>query len=492
MGLLERLEDYTAGDMYPFHMPGHKRQGFLEKGPCAFPNPYLIDITEINGFDNLHHATGILKESMDWAAKQYGAKKTYYLVNGSTCGILSAVFATTKCGGKMLISRNCHLSVYHGIVLNRIEPEYVYPESIDSFGINGEIRAKEIEEILSENKKMADHGRDKRIEAVLLVSPTYEGIVSDIRRIAKIVHAFQIPLIVDEAHGAHLSFAPEDNFFPESALSQGADLVIQSLHKTLPSLTQTALLHVKSDRIDQNKVERYLRIFQSSSPSYLLMAGMERCIRYMVQEGRDEMIRYKGRLVHFYEKMHKLKKLKMLDGAHKDPSKLVISAQWTEGLSGEKLKDILRERFHLEAELCAPEYVLAMTSLMDTDAGFARLEEALLAIDREYVAFGKKESRKKIFSCIMPSATQVLSPARALEEEEFRIPLAEATGNISKEFVFLYPPGIPILVPGEKVSKEILSRIFSFQSAGLPLQGLSDPEFSTILAVACPDKSMIK
>jgi arginine decarboxylase len=183
--------------------------------------------------------------------------------------------------------------------------------------------------------------------------------------------------------------------------------------------------------------------------------------------------------------MRQLKTLKVLEGGQKDPSKVVIATQMAKGLNGAILGKILRERFHLEVEFCAPEYVLAMTSLMDTDEGFLRLEEALLAIDQELEDCGRDGDIKKILSCDIPPARQMISPAIALEEKEACVPLEASEGRISKEFVFLYPPGIPILTPGEQISKEILSHIVSWREAGLPVQGLTDSKLSTILTVAC-------
>lgn len=171
--LLEKLENYGKSDFYPFHMPGHKRQDFLN----GFPDPYSIDITEIDGFDNLHHAEGILKESMERAAEIYGADQTCYLVNGSTCGILSAVCGSTAWGGKLLMARNCHKSAYHGLILNHLEPVYVYPSYLEGPGISGGVCPSDVRRILEQDKK-------REIQAVLVVSPTYEGVVSDIAGIA--------------------------------------------------------------------------------------------------------------------------------------------------------------------------------------------------------------------------------------------------------------------------------------------------------------------
>ena len=395
-GLLERLTEYAGSDAYPFHMPGHKRREIPDGIPGGFPDPYGIDITEIDGFDNLHHAEGILKDAMETAAAIYGADRSWYLVNGSTCGILSAVFATTENGGKILTARNCHKAVYHAICLNRLEAEYLYPEEITEFGINGGIRAEDVRKAL---EKDAMHcagnsgdvrGKITKIQAVLITSPTYEGVVSDIRAIADAAHEYGIPLIVDEAHGAHLEYADQCHSFPKSALEYGADIVIQSLHKTLPCFTQTAILHVKGKFVDQDRVSRYLSMFQTSSPSYLFMAGMERCIRYMDGDGRNGMVRYEKRLEHFMERMEGLQVLEVLDreicGKYRtvagwDPSKIVVSTMRAEDFHGEELAETLRRKYHLEMEMTAPEYVIAMTSLMDTEEGFERLGTALLEID---------------------------------------------------------------------------------------------------------------
>ena len=254
--LLEKLEEYSQSDYYPLHMPGHKRN------ISHFGDPFRLDITEIDGFDNLHHAEGVLLEAQQRAAALYGAEESFYLINGSTCGILAAISACTKRGGRILMGRNCHKAAYHGVFLNGLKAAYLYPETDFVRGINGAVTPETVRKAL----------REQHPEAVFLTSPTYDGVVSDIRSIAEIVHKAGAILIVDEAHGAHFAMSP---YFPESALSCGADLVINSLHKTMPSLTQTALLHVQGKRVDRERLKMYLGIYQSSSPSYVLMAGMD-------------------------------------------------------------------------------------------------------------------------------------------------------------------------------------------------------------------------
>ena len=514
-GLLERLTEYAGSDAYPFHMPGHKRREIPDGIPGGFPDPYGIDITEIDGFDNLHHAEGILKDAMDEAAAIYGADRSWYLVNGSTCGILSAVFATTENGGKILTARNCHKAVYHAICLNRLEAEYLYPEEITEFGINGGIRAEDVRKALEKDAMRCAgnsgdvRGKITKIQAVLITSPTYEGVVSDIRAIADAAHEYGIPLIVDEAHGAHLEFADQCHSFPKSALKYGADLVIQSLHKTLPSFTQTAILHVKGKLVDQDRVSRYLSMFQTSSPSYLFMAGMERCIRYMDGDGRNEMVRYEERLEHFMKRMEGLQVLEILDreicGKYRtvvgwDPSKIVVSTMRAEEFHGEELAETLRRKYHLEMEMTAPEYVIAMTSLMDTEEGFERLGTALLEIDgalrrrMEPEQQKEKGELKEKERCETPEGleSKLSHPIRrmliceAMDADTERTAFQDTVGKVSAEFVYLYPPGIPIIAPGEVFTDAIVEKIMAYKAAGLLVQGPADPDADVILTCQTP------
>lgn len=514
-GLLERLTEYAGSDAYPFHMPGHKRREIPDGIPGGFPDPYGIDITEIDGFDNLHHAEGILKDAMDEAAAIYGADRSWYLVNGSTCGILSAVFATTENGGKILTARNCHKAVYHAICLNRLEAEYLYPEEITEFGINGGIRAEDVRKALEKDAMRCAgnsgnvRGKITKIQVVLITSPTYEGVVSDIRAIADAAHEYGIPLIVDEAHGAHLEYADQCHSFPKSALEYGADIVIQSLHKTLPCFTQTAILHVKGKLVDQDRVSRYLSMFQTSSPSYLFMAGMERCIRYMDGDGRNEMVRYEERLEHFMKRMEGLQVLEVLDreicGKYRtvagwDPSKIVVSTMRAEDFHGEELAETLRRKYHLEMEMTAPEYVIAMTSLMDTEEGFERLGTALLEIDgalRHCVESEQQKEKgesKEKERCETPEATEskVLHPIRrmliceAMDADTERTAFQDTVGKVSAEFVYLYPPGIPIIAPGEVFTDAIVEKIMAYKAAGLLVQGPADPDADVILTCQTP------
>ena len=366
------LDQYSRTDFYPFHMPGHKRQVHTE----YLSNPYAVDITEITDFDNLHHAEGIIKENQDMAAELYHADKTWFLINGSTAGILAAVSACTSRGGKLLMARNCHKAVYHAAYLRGLETSYIYPSYEPACGLNGRISPDDVEKVLQENAG---------IEAVIITSPSYDGVVSDIEQIAKMVHSYGIPLIVDEAHGAHFAFG---EYFPTSALDLGADIVIHSLHKTLPAMTQTALLHKKGNRVSGERLEEFLGIYETSSPSYILMGGISYCLRFLKEQGKQKFEMFQENLKWAREKMKTMKVLHLVgeelieenDIFDLDYSKMIISTVNAD-INGPQLHEILRKKYHLEMEMEAEQYVLALTSVMDSREGFDRLVKALLEID---------------------------------------------------------------------------------------------------------------
>lgn len=480
--LYQQLERYRDSDFYPFHMPGHKRQS----GLCM--EPYGIDITEIEGFDNLHHAEGILLDAQRRAARLYHAEETFYLVNGSTCGILAAVSAAVPRGKMLLMARNCHKAAYHAVLLRDLQAEYLYPQADMVRGINGAVSVDAVREALRLNPE---------IRAVLVTSPTYDGIVSDIRGIADAVHTAGKILIVDEAHGAHFGMHP---YFPEHALSCGADLVINSVHKTLPAMTQTALLHVQGERVDRERLRRYLGIFQSSSPSYVLMAGIDNCVHLLEQQGEQLFSAFVKRLSRLRERLSGMQVLHLVDGTERelycfdfDRSKVLISTERSM-VNGSVLCRWLRERYHLEMEMEAEHYVTAITTIADTCEGMQRFGDALLEIDNE-LAVGKlpagsvpKADRKDPEG--IPGGWHqneaVMRIAAASDARRQQSRLEASCGRISAEFVYLYPPGIPLLVPGERITQELLDRLYRYRSLGMKLQGLADYRCEEIFVVAEP------
>ena len=475
--LRSALEQLQKSDMYPFHMPGHKRQetDYLEQ------SGYRKDITEIDGFDNLHYPEGIIKEEQEFAAALFGAKESFFLINGSSCGVLAAVaIAKDKDRDKkLLMGRNSHKSAYNGLYLWDIKAEYLYPAQYKNVSFMGAISLREVEHALFTSD---DYG------AVFITSPTYEGILSDIKGICKLAHKKGIPVIVDEAHGAHLGIFGGDGYFPAGALAAGADVVIQSLHKTLPSLTQTAILHVQGDLVDVKKLKARLSMLQSSSPSYILMESISACLHACDEKKEDYRKNYKARLEAFYKEMESLSRLKVLTpedlfGAQgtkpvKDPGKILIHVG-NSGLKGRQLYDILRESYHLQPEMAAKDYVIAMTSIADSEEGFSRLAAALKAIDHE--ASGLEEKLQTNIE--LKSLEVVYSIRQALEADKQQAELSESAGRISGEFLYLYPPGIPFLVPGEKIDESVLRFIGEAKETGLTLQGMEDPLHRQILCI---------
>lgn len=471
--LYEQLTQYTATDAYPLHMPGHKRRSPEEltgqkKVVGRTELPYDIDITEIDGFDNLHHAEGILLDAKKRLAALYESEESFYLINGSTGGILSAVSACTTMHGKILMARNCHKAAYHAAQVRGLETVYLYPQLVESAGVivNGPVLAADVEEALE---------RDSQIQAVLITTPSYDGMVSDVRAIAEAAHRHGVPLIVDEAHGAHFGFHP---YFPENSVKLGADIVIHSLHKTLPAMTQTAALHVNGTFVDRDKLREYLGIYQTSSPSYVLMAGIDRCVQVMTEYGRVLMEAFASRLEKFRNSVSEFQYVRVLKfpGMYVDASKILMAVP---GKSGTWLAKRLREESHLEVEMETAEYALALTSVADTDEGFERLRKALQQIDEECVKeVGMMRMRVEKEQIQLKSVAkpfrQKMSIAEAKEAKGMSIALQDSAGYVSKEYVYLYPPGIPLVVPGEEISAELMENLLEYREQGMSLQGLKD------------------
>ena len=475
--LYRALEIYSQEDYYPFHMPGHKRNPDTVNTDLPFDR----DITEIDGFDNLHHPEGILKKAQETAASVYDTKECYYSVNGSTAALLAAVSATVPRNGQILVARNCHKAVYHALYLRNLIPTYVYPQMDPKWWINGGISSDKVERALAENPE---------IKAVLLTSPTYDGVVSDIEKIAEIVHRYEIPLIVDEAHGAHFHFS---NYFPTSAAELGADLVIQSFHKTLPSMTQTAVLHNCSDRVDSRLIRRFMGIYQSSSPSYILMASMDACMEKMSSDGNEMFREFTKILEKARRRLSECKYIRLVSPEigpagvfDYDRSKLLFSTRYA-SMTGSELAQILLEKYHIQVEMETEHYVLALAAVGDSGEGFERLCQAIEEINQEE-AQKKKEKREteepKAGRTAYTSLSQFMSITEAMESKSEIRKLEESVGRISAEFGYLYPPGIPLIVPGEQITGQFIRNMRIYMEEGLYLQGLEDYTNETICVVA--------
>ncbi|HJC89146.1 MAG TPA: aminotransferase class V-fold PLP-dependent enzyme [Candidatus Eisenbergiella intestinigallinarum] len=479
--LIRQLELYRDSGYYPFHMPGHKRNMPPEAGEVLQAAAEL-DITEIDGFDDLHQPEGILHLAQERAAEVFGADETFFLVNGSTAGILTAVSAAARKGGRVLVARNCHKSVYHALCLRELEPVFLYPKLLEG-GVADAIAPEQVEEMLA---------RYPDIQAVLITSPTYDGVVSDVEAIGKVVHQAGAVLIVDGAHGAHFGFAPEQ---PESPVRLGADLVVQSLHKTLPALTQTALLHRNGKVISSEAVRRFERIYQTSSPSYLLMGSMDSCARLLQERGRQIYTEFEEKLNRLYARLAGLRVIRILSeelpehGCMKafDRGKLLISTQ-NEKITGNLLYKELLNRYHLQMEMVCDTYVTAILTPWDTGDGLLRLAEALEELDERLLRQnGPPENddglkapetaaqTEKGIPRSWPRTTAAVLLYEAVEAPKSAEPLLEAAGKISATYVNLYPPGIPLIIPGEVITEELIKLIDKYVRLGLNVQGVESP-----------------
>lgn len=465
--LYNKLTGYADEDYIPFHMPGHKRNS--EK--FGMGSELYRDITEIDGFDDYHYPQGILREIQEKAAKIYNTEASFYLVNGSSCGILTAISAAVHRDRKIIVARNCHKSVYNGILINHLMPYYIYPQ-ISEYGIMGQVHAGQVREAL----------RETGAHVVLITSPTYEGIVSDVAAIAGVCHENNAVLIVDEAHGAHFTFHRD---FPKAAMECGADIVIESLHKTLPCYTQTAILHVCSKRIDLAVIRRYLSIYQTSSPSYLFLSGINQCIDFMVSEtGKKENEIYVKSIKIFRKKLEKLKKIKLLCTDEKDYydydiSKLVLCCKE----KGACLYERLLKQYHIQVEMAADDYIIAMTSIGDKTEWYDALYNALKELDEEFQGQINTNSMDTESRYDIIKADVKMEPYKACMEDAEFVEREQCEGRISQETLYAYPPGIPLVCPGELLTGELLLQMDKKQKAGIAIKGFANGIGDKILCI---------
>ncbi len=460
MKIIKQLKSYS-NKIYPMHMPGHKlgRLG-------AIDDMYCIDVTEVEGTDNLHRPVAMLKDAQEKAAKTFGGDKTYFLVNGSTVGLMAAITALCKPKDSLIIARNSHRSVYDALITTGINPVYIYPE-IHSNGIIGGINPTKVVRLLD---------RHKDVKGVVITSPTYDGIISDIKSIAKIVHDRDKILIVDEAHGAHLYFI---RLFPHGALYSGADVVIQSTHKTLPSLTQSGMMHIKGNRLDYDRIQRTLALYETSSPSYVLMASLDNCRQVLDKKATVLFEELYNNLVNLRIKLQNLKHLKLIDNDiigtssiyDLDISKLLIHSGYSNS-TGVEIDKLLRYKYGIQVEMSNPYYLLALTSIADTKKGFDQLCEALKEIDGQ---LKKKKYQVDTMNKIKPKI--ILSPREAFFSNTIGCSDykdKDMLGAISGSYIIPYPPGIPFVVPGEEITKEIIDQIDMLHKQGVEIIGIDN------------------
>lgn len=487
------LREYAKQDINVFHMPGHK----LAKGmPQELARDVLqLDVTEVEGTDNLHYPEGIIKEAQELAAKAFGADKTYFLVNGSTCGIQAAIMSVCARGQKIIIGRDSHKAVVSGLILSGAEPVFAYPEHNLEFGIPEAISASSIEKSLCQHPDAV---------AVLITRPNYYGVCSDLEEISSLVHSHNKILIVDEAHGAHFAF---NRRLPPSALQHGADICVQSAHKTLPAVTQGAYLHIKGDRVDINRINFNLAMLQTSSPSYIIMSYLDIARELMVTEGTAKLDNLINEVEWFKTEIQKLQDYKVLSeqdlhtNTVLDTTRLVINISKL-GISGYYAEKILREEFQTQVEMADYQNLVFITTIADNHQTFSRLLESmkklaekafektlqfndgsnfdisnLISVGVPYRSNSQKDgysTQKKVSSSDAYIARNQISPSEAYNAQKEEILLEKSNDRICAEMIIPYPPGIPVLYPGEIIDKCTIDYILNIIKAGGRVNGISE------------------
>ena len=494
------FQHYNEKNLLPLHMPGHQR-----KRDMGAALPYAYDYTEVEELDNLHAPEGILQEAMNRTAAYYGCSDCFYLVNGSSSGLQAGIFTLLEEGDEVVVARNCHRSVFYALSLRKAKIHFLLPEFWEDFSCFGLVSLKEVERLLREFPKS---------KALIFTSPSYEGVVSYVEGIARLCHENGLSLLVDEAHGAH--FSPKrGTSFPESAISLGADLVVQSPHKTLCSLTQSAWILGNGERYSREKLSFYLSVFQTTSPSYPLMLSLEKATTLLEREGEALFAHWKEVMESFREKAKTLSYFSFLWEKEEacfamDCSKIFLRAVGIPELRlGRDLAKLLREDYGIESEMHSGENLLLMTGPFILEEELERLFFALKDIERRFgeekgkpsvddrgrqaeeergkemgdemseLIEGSAQSlqslpslQSKILSSALYQnsiADNTLQISEGLKEGE-DLNLRDGEGRICLEYLSLYPPGIPLLFPGEKLTAEKIQGIEDLEKEGIELQ----------------------
>lgn len=475
--LFDALMEYVNRNTIPFHVPGHKKGVGADTEFKNFigENPFKIDVTVFKLVDSLHHPTGPIKKAQELAADAYGSNAAFFSVHGTSGAIQAMIMSVVSSGDKIIIPRNVHKSITAGIILSGAVPVYMQPELDKRVGIAHGVTPETVSKALEDNKDA---------KAVLIINPTYYGVSTDIKKIVDIVHSYDIPIIVDEAHGPHLGFNKK---LPMSSIEAGSDMCCQSTHKIIGALTQASLLHVNSNRINVNRVQQVLSLLQTTSPSYILMASLDCARRQIAIHGEDLLDKSINLSNYARSEINKIPGFYCFgdeilgnEGVYSlDPTKMTITCRDL-GITGYDLDMILSNKYHIQMELSDIYNVLAVGSFGDTKENIDALIDALKEISNEY--FGNT-SKKSDFLDIPQIPKQIKIPREAFNSEKQSVLLKNSVGMVSGEFLMAYPPGIPILCPGEEITQEIVDYVRQLKDAGLYVQGTEDPEVEFIKVV---------
>ncbi|OPX85158.1 MAG: Arginine decarboxylase [Pelotomaculum sp. PtaB.Bin104] len=469
--LYQALKNHAEKKAANFHIPGHRQGRGLPEDLASLGGQALfeLDLTEIPGLDDLHNPQGVIARAQELAARACGAEQSFFLVNGTTVGVHALLIAAGG-RGEVLLPRNAHRSVLGGLILSGADPVYVLPEIISSFGISAGVLPGRIRAAMEANPG---------IRAVLMVRPNYYGIVDDLAGQALVAHAQGRPVLVDEAHGAHLRFHRD---LPDDAMSCGADAAVQSIHKSGGSLTQSSLLHLSGSLVNADAVAGVLSLLQTTSPSYLLMASLDLARRQLALLGADLLERALSQASRTRGRLARIKGLKVLSksdlpGFDLDLTRLVVNVSGL-GLTGYQVGELLYRRYNVYIEMAEANNIVACLSIGTTNADCDALVKAL-----EDIACREKGTVPVMLPEVPVNFKKRMKPREAWFAAAQRVSLIESRGRVSAETVAVYPPGIPVLCPGEEINPEVYDYLVLVNKYGLPCQGASDPSLKTIKVV---------
>lgn len=472
MPLVRALEDYRRRRPVRLHVPGHG--GRAPGGLTGWGRPAGWDVTEIEDLDDLHNPAGVIAAAQQQAAGLFGARHTFFLVNGTTVGIQALVAATCDETRPLLLPRNAHRSVLGGLVISGARPVFLEPETVSGFGFSAGFGPDKLDEALRKNPGAG---------AVLAVHPNYYGVVGDLAGLAEVCRRNGVPLLVDEAHGTHLRFHPG---LPGDALSLGADAVVQSAHKTGGALTQAAWLHLGSPKVDRERMAQCLGMLQTTSPSYLLLVSLDAARHYLARQGRAVLDRLLRQVREAARRISEMPGLEVLGPGHlgtpgavgHDPTRLVVSVRGL-GMTGHRAARRLAEEHNIYVEMADTFNIVAVLSLGTSGPAIMALVRALAGLSRE-ASTVEQPGNRWLAPAGPPAAPQVTTPRRAWLAPRRAVPLERASGLVSAELVAVYPPGVAAIYPGEEITPAVVEYLIRVREQGLHHQGAADPELRTI------------
>ena len=467
--LLDAIRAYAEASPAYFCIPGHHRGHGADAGLLDLLGGQALaaDLTETDGMDDLHAPTGAILEAEDLAAKAWGADRSFFLVNGSASGNIAMFLAALDPGDTVIVDRQAHTSVVSALILTGAVPTWIPTSYLDTWNLPAPVTAEKVRAALNAHP-------DAR--AVFLTSPSYYGVAADIEAIAKICHERQKLLLIDEAHGAHFSFSRS---YPNDALASGADMVVQSVHKTGGSLTQSSILHVQGDMVPLERVAQSVRIMSSTSPSYLLMASLDAARRQLAVDGERLLEEAAQKAEYCRDALSTVPGVRVLkandlpEGASIDPLRITFSVQ---GLMGTVCKTRLFANSAVSVEMADAEHLVAVLSWGDTKEEIERLVSAV-----------RREAEQAILSdaqhgqnAPIPLPEIVKTPREMFYAPYETIAPEDASGRVIAEQITPYPPGVPLLIPGERIAQEMVQELIRLRRDAVVLHGCTDPSLHTI------------